>query len=247
MTNSKETGHARNVANFEKLIFGITAQGAAYNPANAQLKPDALNSQLAAAQTANEAVNAALTVYKNAVGARNSAFEALDMLVTRINNALKASGAEATVIQNTLTLVRKLKGRRAKARKSDEEKQADLAKGLVVVEISASQLGFDSRLDNLDKLIRLLATVAVYAPNEADLKVESLKQLFVKLKAGNSAVAIAQTQLNNARITRNETLYHPANGMVSISTGVKLYVKSVFGASSPQYKALSALRFITAN
>jgi hypothetical protein len=30
-----------------------------------------------------------------------------------------------------------------------------------------------------------------------------------------------------------------------ISTGVKLYIKSVFGATSPQYKALRGLRFIT--
>ena len=243
MSNSNETGHARNVANFEKLIVGITAQGAAYNPANAQLKPEALNSQLAAARTVNEAVNAALTVFKNAVGARNTAFETLDRLVTRVNNALKASGAEGPVVQNAQTFVRKLKGRRAKAKMSDEEKQAALAKGQVVVEISASQRGFDSRIDYLDKLISLLASVAVYAPNEADLKVESLKQLLEKLKAANSAVAIAQTQLNNARITRNETLYHPANGVVGISTGVKLYVKSVFGATSPQYKALSGLRF----
>jgi hypothetical protein len=243
MTNSSETGHARNVANFEKLIVGITAQGAVYNPANVQLKPETLNSRLATATAAHEAVNSALTAYKNAVGVRNASFEALGKLVTRINSALKASGAGGAVNQSALTFIRKLQGRRASARKSEEEKQAALAKGKTVVEISASQQGFDNRLDNLDKLIRLLASVAVYAPNETDLKVESLKQLLGKLKAENSAAATAEALLTNARIARNEALYHPSTGLLEVAAGVKLYVKSVFGPTSPEYKAIGGLSF----
>jgi hypothetical protein len=38
-------------------------------------------------------------------------------------------------------------------------------------------------------------------------------------------------------------IYNELTGLVDISFDVKLYVKSVFGATSPQYKAISGLKF----
>lgn len=55
------------------------------------------------------------------------------------------------------------------------------------------------RLDNLDKLIKLLATIPAYAPNEVDLKVATLTTLYNDLKAKNQACVTAYTQLSSAR------------------------------------------------
>jgi hypothetical protein len=106
-------------------------------------------------------------------------------------------------------------------------------------------MSYDSRLENLDKLIALLTSVELYNPNEEELKVTSLTALYNDLKAKNTDVVTATIQLSNARISRNDVLYKPLTGLVDIAFDTKIYIKSVFGASSPQFKQVSKLNFIT--
>ena len=247
MASTSETGHAKNVANFEKLIINITALGTDYNPSKAGLTLDNLNAQLTAAKAVIATVNSAGATYKNALSTRNAAFLPLSKLITRINNALKASDTTPQVKETVQSLVRKIQGRRATAKLTEEEKKAATESGKEIVEISSSQMSFDSRLDNFDKLIKLLATVPAYAPNEADLKTTSLITLYDELKAKNTAVTTADTSLSNARISRSDLLYKPSTGMVDISVDVKTYIKSVYGSTSQQYKAISNLKFISYN
>ena len=143
-----------------------------------------------------------------------------------------------------MTLVRKLQGRRATPKMTAEEKEAALAEGKEVNEFSSSQMSYDSRLDNFDKLVKLLTSVPEYAPNETELTTASLTTLYNDLSAKNTAVINAAVLLSNARIERNEVLYTPITGVVDLSVDIKLYVKSVFGATSPQYKSISGLAFI---
>ena len=104
-------------------------------------------------------------------------------------------------------------------------------------------MSFDNRVDNLDRLIQLLITIPEYAPNEANLKTASLTTYLQSLQTSNAAAVAAETNLENARIVRNEVLYLPSTGLVDVASAVKLYVKSVFGATSAQYKQVSALTF----
>lgn len=126
---------------------------------------------------------------------------------------------------------------------TEEEKKVAAEAGNEVTEISSSQMSFDSRLDNLDKLIKLLTSVTAYAPNEADLKVTALTTLYTDLRTKNTAVITAEAPLVNARIARNDVLYKAGTGVVDTSVDVKTYVKSIFGATSPQYKTISGLTF----
>jgi hypothetical protein len=247
MASTSETGHAKNVANYEKLIADITALGTAYNPSKANLKFAALNTQLTAAKAAITAVNSAEPAYKNAVSARDVSFSTISKLITRVNNALKASDTTEQVDESAMTLVRKLQGRRATPKKTEEQKKVAADAGKEIVEISSSQMSFDSRLDNFDKLIKLLTSVTAYAPNEADLKVTALTTVYNDLKAKNTAVTTAEAPLTNARIARNDVLYKANIGVVDTSVDVKSYIKSVYGATSPQYKAISGLKFTSYN
>ena len=52
MASTSETGHAKNVANYEKLITDVTTLGIAYNPSKTNLKLTALNTQITAAKAA---------------------------------------------------------------------------------------------------------------------------------------------------------------------------------------------------
>jgi len=247
MASTTEQGHNRNAANFDKLIINCTSYGTTYNPNKAALKIAALQAQATAARNSLTTVNALTPAWKNAVSERVAAFKPLDKLITRSNNALKASDTTKEVIDSAQTIIRKLQGRRATPKKTEEEKKVAAEAGKEIVEISSSQLSYDSRLDNLDKLIKLLSSVKAYAPNENDLKITALTALYTDLKAKNLAVVNAETPLSNARIARNTAMYNDNVGLVDIAADVKTYIKSVFGATSPQYKAVSRLKFTKYN
>ncbi len=243
MAPTSETGHAKNVANFDELISFVTAYGTVYNPSKASIKLAALQTLSTSARNVINAVNTAQPPYSNAVAAREAAFAPLSKLVTRVMNALRATDTTAQVDDNAKTLVRKIQGTRATPKKTEAEKAAAKAEGKESKEISSSQMSYDGRLDNFDKLIKLLTSVTLYAPNEADLKVTALITLYNDLKAKNTAVVNTITPLSNARISRNDILYKANTGLVDIALDTKTYVKSLYGATSPQYKQISKLEF----
>lgn len=244
MTNTSETGHAKNVTNLESLITSIIALETSYNPSRDSIKLPALQALLTASKESLNAVNIAQATYSNAVAARKVAFEPFSKLITRVMNSLKASGASTQVVQSARTIVRKLQGRRASAKITEEEKKALEAEGKEVNQISASQMSFDNRIENFDRLIMLLSSIPLYNPNEAELKVEVLKALHNQLKEKNTEVILPIVQLSNSRIARNKILYNENTGLVDVALDSKTYIKSIFGATSPQYKQISKLRFI---
>ena len=243
MASSSETGHAKNVANFDEMISNIQGYKAVYNPSKQSITLDALLTLSVNAKNGIDGVNAAIPACSNAVAARDAAFSPLSKLITRVLNALKSTETTKQVDENALTFARKIQGRRASVKKTPEEIKADAEAGKETVQISASQMSYDSRLDNYDKLIKLLSSIEVYAPNEAELKVASLSSLYTELKQKNAAVLAAAVPLKNARITRNDILYKELTGLVDVASDVKTYVKSVFGANSPQFRQISRLKF----
>ena len=244
MTNTSETGHAKNVTNLESLITSIIALETSYNPSRDSIKLTSLQTLLTASTESLNAVNIAQAAYSNAVAARKVAFEPFSKLITRVMNSLKASGASTQVVQSARTIVRKLQGRRASAKITEEEKKALEAEGKEVNQISASQMSFDNRIENFDRLIMLLSSIPLYNPNEAELKVETLIALHNQLKEKNTEVILPIVQLSNSRIARNKILYSENTGLVDVALDSKTYIKSIFGATSPQYKQISKLRFI---
>jgi hypothetical protein len=243
MASISETGHSKNVANFSELISFASGYGEAYNPSRASIILSALLTLLSLAKNAVDAVNAALPAYSNAVAAREAAFAPLSKLVTRVLNALKATDTTDQVNENARTFARKIQGKRATAKRTEEEQNALSQAGKEIVEISSSQMSYNSRLDNFDKLIKLLSSVTLYTPNEAELKVTTLTALYNDLIAKNNAVVTAATPLSNARIYRNEILYKANTGLVDTAMDTKTYIKSLFGATSPQFRQVSKLEF----
>ena len=238
-----ETGHAKNIANFDTLNTYVTSYGAVYNPVRAALKLTSLVSLSTAVKTSHTAVNASVPAHSNAIAAREVAFAPLSKLTTRILNAIRASETTANVDENARTIARKIQGVRATPKKSEEAKKALAAEGKEVNEVSSSQMSYDNRLDNFDKLIKLLTSIPLYAPNETELKVATLITYYNDLKAKNAAVITTSAPMSNARITRSDLMYKDITGLCDIAFDVKTYIKSLFGASSPQYKQVSSLKF----
>lgn len=243
MANNSETGHAMNVANFSKMLVVCTSFGAAYNPSNPFIQLPQMNTSLTQAKDCLSALNAAQATYMNALSVRATLFKPFSALVTRIGNAVKASAANKQTKEQVMSLVRKLQGRRATPKSSEEEIAAAKAEGKEIREVSSSQMGINNRLENFNKLVQLLATIPEYDPNETDLTVSALGNLYQDMYDKNMQVLNTESPMNNLRNTRNEILYKENSGLVDVATAAKMYVKSVFGATSPQYKQVSTLKF----
>ena len=243
MSRKSESSHLKNVTNLDELITYVASYGESYKPSRATIRLDALKALSASAKPYLSAVSNALPPYDNAVAARKVAFAPVGKLVTRVNNAIKATETTEQVDESVRTIVRKLQGRRATPKKTEAQKAAALADGQAIVEISSTQMDYDTRVDNLDKLTKLLTTIPLYAPNEEELKVTTLSTLHNNLKVKNTEVIGAEVILSKARLARNKVLYQPLTGLVDIALDTKTYIKSAFGATSPEYKQISKLKF----
>ena len=98
-------------------------------------------------------------------------------------------------------------------------------------------------MESFKKIIDLASSEPTYKPNEVDLQIATLTTQAANLAAKNTDVVNATTTLSNGRIARNKTLYTVKTGLYDVAQEVKKYVKSVFGATSPEYKQVSKIKF----
>lgn len=250
MASTSETGHAKNVANFEDLISFVTGYGAAYNPSKNSIKLAQLNTLFTSAKNSLTATNTALIPFNNAVNAREIAFAPLSKLITRIFNGLDATDASVSVVKDAKTIARKIQGKQATPKNvitpptvNSTNTSATPAITNDTISISASQMSFDSRIENFSKLITLLTNEPLYIPNEVDLKLPALNTLLTSFKTTNTAVVNTTTPISNTRINRNKVLYTTTTGLYDIQLEVKKYTKSVFGTTSAEYKQISGIKF----
>lgn len=243
MASTSETGHAKNVANFEDLISFCNGYGGSYNPSKPSIQIPNLQSLRTTAQGTIATLTNANTLFINVTNARQAAFSPLKPLATRIVNALDATEASDTLVQDAKTINRKIQGSRKSTKPNPEIPTIEGEIPTASNQISVSQLSYDSLIENFKKLIELVNSEPTYTPNETELQITTLTSQATDLEAKNTAVIDATTNQSNARIARNKTLYNKNTGLVDIAGEVKKYVKSVFGATSPEYKQVSKIKF----
>jgi hypothetical protein len=243
MTTFSEKGHAKNVANLGTMITYATGFGTGYNPSKQSITLPALNSLREEAQKSLVNLNTLYTNWSVAVEVQQHRFDGLNVLVTRILNSVEASDVSPAVRSGVKALNKKLQGTRNRkpatapsvhAPENPEEKPST---------ISTSRLSTDSRMENFEKLTQLLMEQPGYQPNEPDLQITSLQAMLADFRKNNEAVKTAQMLLSNARISRNKLFYDRETGLVKVASDVKKYVKSVFGANSPEYTQVSGVEF----
>lgn len=233
-----ETGHAKNVGNFETLVTSCAGFGAAYNPSNPNLEVLFLTARHNAAQLAMDAVATALADQKVEINNRQTGFEGIRRLVTRVVNAFEAGGAPAKDVEDARGFKRKLDGARAKALETPGPGEPPDT----VEHKSVSQQSYVQLVEHFAGLIELLKK-STYAPNEVELQIAELETKRDDLEAANSNVITKLNAADNARIERDKELYQEPDGLVPLAGLVKKYVKSLFGADSPQYGQISGLKF----
>lgn len=241
MPSTSETGHAKNVANFEDLISFCTGYGTTYNPSNTSLSVSSLSSLLNTAQKILNEAKTTEVAFNNATNSRMDAFRNLKTLSTRLVNALDATNASDQTVKDAKTINRKIQGQRATpAPPADPGSPPTPNKT-----ISTSQQSYDQLIEHFSRLIDLLSAESGYKPNENELQIANLATTLAGLKTANTAVSNSYASWSNSRIKRADVLYNISNGLVTTALDTKKYVKSVFGTSSPQFKQVSGLEFKT--
>ena len=238
MPSTSEVGHAKNVANFQDLIEFVTGYGATYNPSKNSLKLPQLIALKASADATLADVITKNTNYNNKVNERITAFSGLKSLSTRLVNALQTTDATTETIGNAKTFNRKMQGKKASSSQTPTDPNTPAP-----TTISTSQQSYDQLIQHLAGLTSVLEAETSYTPNETDLQVATLQTKIADLTAKNTAVATAYASISNSRIERNETLYSSSTGLVETANEVKKYIKSVFGASSPQFAQVKGIQF----
>ena len=238
MASTSEVGHAKNVANFQDLIEFVTGYGATYNPSKNALKLSQLIALKASADATLADVITKNTNYNNKVNERINAFSGLKSLSTRLVNALQTTNATTETIGNAKTFNRKMQGKKASSSQTPTDPNTPAP-----TTISTSQQSYDQLIQHLAGLTSVLEAETSYTPNETDLQVATLQTKIADLTAKNTAVATAYASISNSRIARNETLYSSSTGLVETANEVKKYIKSVFGASSPQFAQVKGIQF----
>ena len=240
MSSTSEVGHAKNVANFADLITYCNAYGATYNPSKTALQLASLNTLLTSAQTEISNVVTAKNAFDTATGDRQLAFAPLKSLATKVFNSLSVTDATDQTLADAKTINNKLQGKRAKAVAENPTPENGTPANNTV---SVSRQSYDSLTENFSALIDLVSSVPSYTPNEADLSIASLTTFRDNLQTANTNVITTEVAYSNARISRDNVLYSKDTGLVDVAMDVKNYVKSIFGATSPQYKQVSGIKF----
>jgi hypothetical protein len=244
MASTSEAGHAKNVANFDKLISTVKSYGATYNPTKASIKTTALDTLATAARTSLDTVNTTTRAFQKATADRQVVFAPIKKLCTQIVNGLYATDACKQVKEDASAINKKIQGTTTSA--------ATLAKAVAKAAemgaptpktVSTSQQSFDNLIEHFAKLIVLLQSEPLYVPNEATIKVTALTTLLASMRAANKAVNDAEPPKDKARIARDKLLYADETGLCDVALAVKSYLISVYTASSPEYKVVKSISF----
>jgi hypothetical protein len=235
ISTTSETGHNKNVANFNTAYQILEEMDTVYNPSNDNIKLAILDPLRNELKVCIKELNEKDPIYKNDVADRELAIEPLAKLMTRIINNVKSLDIAAANKENIINLATKIRGNKSTKAKKTEKNEDD--------SISTSQMSYDSRIANLAALIALLAATPKYAPNETELKIITLEANHTSLEAGSKAVNASGAALLTARKNRNKILYHNPNNIIQIMKSIKSYLVGMGDEGKPYYKAIVKLKF----
>ncbi len=238
MASTSETGHAKNVANLQKLTEQVNVY-TLYNPPVDNLKIANLQTLYTDASTKLNEVEDKRNANKNAITLRQSAFENLKPTATKIINHLAILGLPQGTIDQAKSLNRLIQG-------GQKKETAPIVEGKEPAKtVSTSRQSYTQQAENFGILLQLLGTISAYNPNEDDLTFANLNTYKESLMSATQSVDQTEAELNNKLIERDQILYADGTGLYTIAQNVKKYVKSIYGATSPEYTNVSGIEFTT--
>lgn len=243
MKSITESGAQKNIIALEKLIAVVKSFGPAYNPSKLSMQVAGLEQDLVEVMELNEGKRNAKTSFDNSTNSRVIIFRNASTFSTQVINAIQAYGAAPETVSDARGFVNKMTGRRSSAKEQEEIVTPDDPNAKQIKYISAYQTSYDNKLEHFARLINVAKNEPSYQPNEEALKPGGLDAKHEELQASNSQVINHYTEWSRFRILLHEKIQNPLTGIIANSNAVKRYTKAVFGASSHEYRQLSAIQF----
>lgn len=247
MSKNTESGHQKNVDNFNTLNIGVASYGIKYKPSNPKIALLALQTAYSVASKAKVDSDDMLKIQKDAILERNNCFNPIPKLSTRILRALITSDVDAGVITQAKAFVAKIRGERMIPLPKVVEPVLTTptpVPPIIPVTHSVSQQSFTNMVDHFNGLMMVANNEENYKPNETDLTIISLTALVLTMKKDNRDCDTAMFNYNNAIIARNVALYEPKSGICDLAATTKTYISQLYGLKSPEYKSILKIKFV---
>ena len=241
--SSNQSSIGTNLVNLGELIERVSTFGAKYNPVRSEFTIPRLIELQGSIDILISQVQTAENIDNNSIATRALAFKSNDGLVTHAINSFSISGASEQSIRQAESKVRAYRNIRVSDKPSEEDIATAKAEGKNLRINTMHSATFDKKTENMGDFIDFLANSPEYGPNESDISIEGLSAKLAELKSKNKNCSKTSAELDAVRRNRDIAMFAKGTGMVDLAMGVKKYVKSVFGATSIQYKEISDLKF----
>lgn len=224
-----EQSMANTISNMRMLIYYLETLTPPYNPIPPEIGIAALTAACDEADAlVDTSVEKAMEQQLTA-NTRQVNFAVAQKIATGVINQLEVCGAPAKTIQDAKHWLKKFRGERIGAPDPNDP-------------ISASQKSFVNQAKNFRNFLNVVFSFAGYDSNTDALKPAALNALSEQLDTDNMATQQKSAVAKTSRIKRNEFFNEPG-GFCDRGILAKKTVKAMFGASSPEYLAISHLRF----
>ncbi len=255
MKKITESGHVKNAAQYGELAEYLKNMGSTYNPSNAQITISAIESQRSEIDGILVEVDKAEQLLRDAIRNRQNVFNKINNLSSKIVFALTSNDVDAQIIRDARNISRKILGsskvKKKEAPPPEEAAVSDENTDKTAANLnekpksvrSTSQRSFDRRLNNFRKLCLLLATIPNYSPNENELQLTALNDLYTNANDLNIKAVQISNKMNDARNARDLLFYTGAKNAHETVIKVKNYIKSKYGFATKESKAVSKFKF----
>jgi hypothetical protein len=235
-----ESGHAKNVANFEQVIIILTALGMVYNPGQALILLAALQTKLIEAKAVLAAVDTAEAEKRLRVNDIQAEEAELGKFMVNIKRTVEVELNDPAFTAEIQSIINRS---RPKSRDTgliddpltpeDESRTAH----------SMSQSSRDNQIAGLADIIALLRLRIDFKTNDAEYTLAAIEARFDALTAKNNAAKASNANLGNALDARDAVLYDEETGIIKLVKLIKNQLAVKPGRESTAYQQINALEF----
>ena len=236
-----ETGHTKNVANFETTTIILTNLGAEYTPPQDLILLPELQTFLGASQTALGEIDTAQAAKTIAVDEVQAEFKDLDKYVVNIKRQAQVEVNEPAFTADLQTLVNKFAPPGRKTGVPDDLSTPDIDESRTAQ--SQSQRSRDNQVAHLADISALLKTKSDYKAVGTPYNIPTIDAKIASLTAKNNAARNTIAQLGNKLNARDALIYNDNTGILARIKLIKTYLALKFGKDSAAYQQINALEF----
>lgn len=235
-----ETGHNKNVANFETTIIILTNLGTAYAPPQPLISLTNLKTLLAEAKAALGGIDETQSAKIIAVDAVQAEFEDLQKYVVNIKRTAEIEVNDEAFTRDLQTSVNKFSpGGRDTGKEDDPSTPEDESR----TPVSQSQRSRDNQIAHLADIAALVKANPEYKATGTPYEPTAIDDRITALTAANNAANAASAALGIKIDARDEILYDENTGIPARVKLIKTYLALKFGKDSAPYKQIAALEF----